>query len=426
MTGGAPLGGVYRTAGLQWLRRNWIPALFLGVAFVGLVISVGQAVLADNGDLNLHVQQAASLIHGHLDVEKPVSDVALYDGRYYSVFPPFPAILMIPFVLIFGIAGAKGTVLAILLTAVGAWALFRSLGLLGIHTSTAVWLAAGFFLGTGYWFTLTGSSTVWMLGQTVAVNCTLVSLCFLLRGGATSTASLALAGLFLGLAFTSRQVTIYVVIFALAYLWFVIAQRNPGRFARYAAVFLTPMSACVGLYLAFNFLRFGNPLETGYQYLVLGDSWGGVRVQTHGLFSPHYLPFNLSSMFLSGLQLNFDGSALTTPGSISPWGTSLLFASPFLLTAFYARGDKRVIAAAWIAVVLSLVHMLMYFNNGFVQVNTNRFTLDFIPLLMILCGLGIRTAPPILWKAGIVWAISLNVLAFPILQTALHTPVATW
>lgn len=409
----------------QLLRRYLFPGIFLGIAFAGLAYSVRQAVLSDNGDFNLHVQQASSFLNGHLYVQKPVSDIAFFDGHYYSVFPPFPAILLIPFVFVFGVAGAKGTLLGILLTAAGAVALFRSLGLLGVRKPTAVWLSAGFFLGTGYWFTLIGSSTVWMLSQTVAVNCTLISLYFLLRG-VQSTSSIALAGMFLGFAFTSRQVTIYIAIFALAFIWFVVAEHDRKKFTRAAAAFLAPFSGCLALYLLFNYLRFGNPLETGYQYLVLADSWGGVRVRSYGLFSTEYAPFNLSSMFLSGFQLNFGGPAMTTLQSISPWGTSILFASPFLLAAFYARGHKLVIAAAWVAIALSLIHMLLYFNNGYVQVNTNRFTLDFIPLLMVLCGLGVKTAPPILWKAGIVWAIALNFLAFPVIQTMMQIPSANW
>lgn len=405
------------------IKHRVIPGLFLGVAFIGLVYSVGRAVLADDGTFNLHVQQAYSFLQGQLYIDNPVNDVAFFDGHYYSVFPPFPAILMIPFVFILGVAGAKGTILAILLTAVGGWALLRILDTLGLQKSTAIWLSAGFFLGTGYWFVLLGSSTVWMLSQAVAVNSTLISLYFLTKPTHTK-ASMAFAGLFLGFAFTSRQVTVYIIIFALAYLWFLVAERDPGKFLRITAVFVAPFAGCAFLYLMFNGLRFGNPLETGYQYLVLNDSWGGVRFQTYGLFNTAYVPFNFSSMFLNGLQLNFGGSTMTTLESISPWGTSILVASPFLLCAFYARGHKGVVAAAWVAVALSLVHMLLYFNNGYVQLNTNRFTLDFIPLLMVLCGMGLKAAPTILWKAGIVWAISLNFLALAVLSAAMSIPTA--
>ena len=405
------------------LRKHLVPGAFLAIAIVGFAYSAVRAIASDNGNYNLHVQQAFSFIHGELFVINPVNDVALYNDHYYSVFPPFPAILMVPFVLIFGAAAAKGTVLALLLTALGAVALFRIFVALEVSKPTAFWLAAGFFLGTGYWFAILGSSAVWMLSQTVAVNCALISFYFLIAAR-QSVWSIALAGLFLGFAFTSRQVTIYLIVFSLMYLWSSVAKNDTGKFLRFAGAFIAPFAACLGLYMLFNQLRFGSALETGYRYILLGDSLGGERFRTYGLFNTAYLPFNLNSMFLSGFQLDFGGSTMTDVQSISPWGTSLLFASPFLITAFYARGPKWVIAAAWASIGFALLHMLLYFNNGYVQVNTNRFTLDFLPLLMILCALGIKKAPTILWRAGIVWAIALNFLAFVVLA-AMHVTAGT-
>jgi len=403
------------------LRKHLLPGTFLAVAFIGFIYSAVRAIAADNGTYNLHVQQAFSFIHGQLSIINPVNDIALYDDHYYSVFPPFPAILMIPFVLVFGVAAAKGTILATLLTALGAAALFRILVTLEVGRATALWLVAGFFLGTGYWFTFLGSSGVWMLSQAVAVNCVLISF-YLLIASKQSLWLVAAAGLFLGFAFTSRQVTIYLIIFSVVYLWSEITKGDSRKFLRFAGAFTAPFAVCVGLYLLFNGLRFGSVLETGYRYIVLGDSVGGERFREYGLFNTAYLPFNFSSMFLNGFELNFSGKTMTELQAISPWGTSLLFASPFVLTAFYARVSKWIIAAAWVSISLALLHMLLYFNNGYVQVNTNRFTLDFLPLLMVLCGLGLRAAPTILWKAGTIWAIALNFLAFVVLA-AMGVPV---
>lgn len=398
-------------------RKLLAPGIFLAVAFLGFAYSAVRAIASDNGTYNLHVQQASAFLNGELFVSQPVNDVAFFNDHYFSVFPPFPALLMVPFVFIFGVAAAKGTLLAIVLTALGAVALFRIFLALDVHKATAFWLAAGFFLGTGYWFAFLGSSAVWMLSQAVAVNCALISFYFLIAA-TRSVWSIAMAGLFIGFAVTSRQVTIYLIIFSLIYLWSAVANGDTKKFFRLAVAFTGPFAGCMALYFLFNQLRFGSPLETGYRYLLLGESMGGQRVQEYGLFNIAYLPFNFSSMFLSGFELNFGGTTMTEVQTISPWGTSILFASPFLITAFYARGPKLIITAAWVAIGLSLLHILLYFNNGYVQVNTNRFTLDFLPLLIILCGLGIKAAPSILWKAGIVWAIALNFLAFVVLAAA--------
>ena len=54
---------------------------------------------------------------------------------------------------------------------------------------------------------------------------------------------------------------------------------------------------------------------------------------------------------------------------------------------------------------------LLYYYNGWVQVNCQRFSLDFMPLLIWLQALGTLRVDGRLWKAGVVWAVGLNFLA---------------
>lgn len=50
-------------------------------------------------------------------------------------------------------------------------------------------------------------------------------------------------------------------------------------------------------------------------------------------------------------------------------------------------------------------------NNGWIQVNAQRFTLDFWPILILLVGLGTQRVAARVWKASILWGVGLNVLA---------------
>lgn len=396
-------------------REHVAGGIFLGVALVGFLYSMVRVVAMDDGGQgNLAAQQALAFVDGHLDLRslaKPLHDTAVVDGRYYSAFPPFPAVLLIPFVIIFGLSGTKSIFLCFLLAAISGFVLFRLMQVLGLKRDLAVWLTAAFFLGTGYWFLMLGGRSVYMYGQVVAVTFTILSLYLLLK----PKPLIVLSGLCLGLAFLSRQMTVYVLIFLVVYLWITVADRDWRKLVRPLTYLLLPFVACVLTYFAFNFARFGSPLETGYRYIMLGG-FLQARVDAHGLFSLAYLPFNVVSMFLNGFQLEFGGSTLTEIERISPWGTSILLASPFVLMAFYSKGDKTLRAGAWIAVAMALLHTLCYYNNGWVQVNTNRFALDFMPLLMVLCATGMKSAPPILWRAGIVWAISLNFIAHVVLS----------
>ena len=52
------------------------------------------------------------------------------------------------------------------------------------------------------------------------------------------------------------------------------------------------------------------------------------------------------------------------------------------------------------------------FNNGWWQINAQRFTMDFVPVLMVLTALAAREGLGPYWKGAIVWALGLNALAW--------------
>ncbi len=62
---------------------------------------------------------------------------------------------------------------------------------------------------------------------------------------------------------------------------------------------------------------------------------------------------------------------------------------------------------------------VLYLNNGFSQTNTQRFTLDFMPLLFVLVGFGLRREAErgraSLWHGAIAYAVLLNALVIAVL-----------
>lgn len=181
---------------------------------------------------------------------------------------------------------------------------------------------------------------------------------------------------------------------------------------------------CALAYLAYNAARFQGPFDTGYAYIPLGD-YLQARVEKYGLFHPAYLPFNFISMFLEGPHFVFSAPRQLQPVAVDGVGTSLTIASPFVFVALAARGSGTSVPvrAAWASVLLALAHMLLYYNNGYVQLNAHRFCLDFLPVLMVLIALGAKRIPEERWKPLVAWAVGLNlfVLAvFPHLSRALR------
>src|SRR5262249_37748266 len=53
-----------------------------------------------------YLYQAESYLHGRWDLplKPPVTDIIVINGRNYIVYPPFPAILLMPLVAIFGLS----------------------------------------------------------------------------------------------------------------------------------------------------------------------------------------------------------------------------------------------------------------------------------------------------------------------------------
>jgi len=361
----------------------------------------------DQAPENLHSLQARAFLQGRLDIDRPQQDVAIHDGRYFVPFPPFPALLLLP-------AEAVGlhldTRLPAILLAVIAVLAFGSLARgLGLDRPTVVWLALGFFGGTAYWLALRQSHEVWFFSHVVAVAAVLLALRETLgarRGW--------LIGLLLGAAFLTRQLSIYLAIFVVVTLWRDGARPGRGRqVLAFAAAFLPWVAA----YLAFNAARFGSPLDTGYADLAL-EGFVAERVAAHGIFDPAYVVFNAVYLFLQGPHLEFAGGLL--PRGFDPFGTSLIYASPLVLVALRARGRPVCRWAAWLAVGLATLHMLGYYNNGWVQQNAQRFTLDFLPLVMVLVMAGAPRVPRG-WLRGLVWyALAWNTLALVVFPLGRH------
>ena len=94
------------------------------------------------------------------------------------------------------------------------------------------------------------------------------------------------------------------------------------------------------------------------------------------------------------------------------WGTSLLAASPFLIASLKAEWPRILKISAWLTMLLILTGQLFYHNNGFHQINTSRFSLDFLPLLFVLTALGLNHLPKWLFKGMILYAVLLNIISF--------------
>jgi hypothetical protein len=388
--------------------RSWSIDLML---FAGMLVVF--AVLAELFHISFlqasrqphFIAQAQALLNGRLDVTGLVGwDYVTVHGESFLVYPPFPALLMLPFVAVLGshfsdvwftwLAGAANVVLT--------YRLLEAMRTRGWTTRT--WrenaiIATVFGVGTiALWLALGGQ--VWFTAQTLAITGLLV----MLYGAVAQRWWLASLGV--GIALLTRSPDVLGGLFVLVaflrahgigvpngntagalwqrFRW--IPERLPsvGSLVGLAVPFLIAF----GIFVARNKLFFGSFLDTGY----------GLQIQQHypqiryGLLSWHYIWPNFVADFLNLPTFQF-----TTPYDPVPKldlylngnGSSIFFTTPIFLLFFTNPGrvsQPWVRATLWVVVAILVMFTLLWNLTGWVQVGA-RYLFDVYPFLIMLLAM---------------------------------------
>jgi hypothetical protein len=380
---------------LTW--RHW---LLIFMAYFMLNVPI---LLKNSADTNLAVFQAEAFLNKKLNIEKYFWDASVFEGKNYVSFPPVPSLLMLPLVAVFGIH-INSVLVSLLIACLSMMLLYRLLQRLMPDGAGRIWVFSAFFFGSGFWLAMATSDHINGFAHVV---CT--ALLFFLLLELTGKQRPIWIGIFWALSFLTRQMTLFYGFLVLYYLFF--DQENKRVAFKNLSIASFVFLALSFLYLTFNYYRFNNFFETGYQYL-LYTSTIRERVDHYGIFSIHYFLFNFYHMFIKGHNLIFTGNDQLSIGGMDQYGTSLLAASPFVLFAIKANVKKGLKVALWTTISFILLGILLYHNNGWAQVNAQRFSLDFLPALMILVALSYKYVPSWLFKSFVGYAILLNFFSF--------------
>lgn len=386
-------------------RLDW--TIYISV-FIILQIPAIINFYYNDGANNAYTLFAQSLLNGNLTLPKMdyYGDMAYFNGLYYLPYPPLPSLILVPFVALFGPQQVNTVAIATLLACVSLYTLYKIFLKLSLKAGYFSWLLVGFFFGTGYWLALFNSHHSYSFAHITSCLFQLLLINELL-----GRKRWLLIGTLIGCSFLTRQFTIIYILFALGYLFYLHKSESRKTAAKDVFLLLLPTAFCISIYLLYNYLRFGSFLDTGYNYIlymgVLKD-----RVDEYGVFSARYFLFNFYCFFLKGFNIEFKGSTYLNIKDMDLWGTSLLAASPFLIASVKAQWPKILKVSAWVTIFFILTGQLFYHNNGWQQVNTSRFSLDFLPLLVVLAALGVNHVPKWLFKGMVVYAVLLNVISF--------------
>lgn len=370
--------------------------------------------LTEAGGTNAYALVAESLLSGRPDASTCFgADCGLRDGKTYIVFPPFPALLVMPLVAMFGIYAKGFVVLSILLWA-GALALWsRTFKSFVVAAEQRLWLLAAIGFASPLYYVMLRGDGIWFFAQSVAFFFVTLAIHEVVAGR-----RLATAGLALGCALLSRQMSIFY-----APLLLLLAFRPEEPLLRITAERIAaafklgvPIAAALILYLAYNYWRFGNAFDSGYGSIpfTADGSVLGERVAAHGLWDSQYVLFNLFYFFLQGFHADFTGPMRLTLGGLDDAGTAVLAASPWLLLLFFTRLG-RVELTALLLIAGFAAALLFYHSNGFSQYNAQRYMLDWLPAALLLLASALTQARLESFRLLVTWGIVLNVATVAVL-----------
>jgi len=430
---------------------------YIGLFFVTLAIGI--YVFSNpsrSGWYNHFVWQADAFLHGRFGIAYPVVDGPYINGYFQDImplpsapgtpsygllpFPPLPAVLLMPFVALFGLA-TDARLFGVLLGAINvglAWRLTTRL----TEQRAACFLATLFFaFGTVHWYAAI-ISTTWFLAHVVAITFLLLGITLTLdaeqreqirrklhlgdadglRPGARTALAATfeqkslfvawtrrlvgqidgmqfMAGFVFGLAALSRL----TIIFGAPFFLFV---GGGGSYRRRAISAGLGAVIPVLLLLGYNFVSTGHVFNPIYEYLFQlqyrGQGYapeGFYGEREWGAENPKFIPLSAMIMLAwppdllpkgvdCGLALLRPSCPVATP---SPYGMSILLTSPAYLLIPYivaVAWRKRVVMGAVLAVAAIAIVDLMHFSQGWVQFGY-RFSNDFAPFALVLVTLGI-------------------------------------
>jgi hypothetical protein len=398
--------------------RRLLGALAIYVVATAILVACSaRSVLSEHTPYNHFALLARAWLDGRLDLGgAPPSyargnDFASFDGKWFVVFPPFPSVLLLPWVAWAGrveaVADGRKFVLLAGLAPAALFLVLEKLRRSGESRRSELdnaLFSALFCFGSVYFFSSV-QGTVWFAAH--VVGAVLLAFYLLFALGAERP---LVAGICLALGFATRTPILLAAplfVFEALRRTRLPEPRGPGLLQRQAlgsllsllGWFALPVGVVLALGFWHNQARFGDPFEPGYRYLSI--AWAS-RIAKWGLFGYHYLAKNLGVMLTSLPWFPATGGAVQINGH----GLALWVTTPLYLWLIVAKRWSPLSRALLLSVALVALPTLFYQNTGWLQFGY-RFSNDYAPLLFVLLALA---GPPLrgAFMLASVFAVSVN------------------
>lgn len=333
---------------------------------------------------------ADSFLHGqfHFRIIPPTSthDLVFFDNKIFAYWPPFPAILFMPFIAIFGlnfpdilftiiIGSLSVSLIVILLTEL------NEKSIISLDKYKQGLLVIFFAFGTAY-LTMVPLGRVWFTSLVLGVL--LVLLTYLASVKLEGLLGFLVAGITISAAMATRM---HLFLAGIWPAWYLISknwQKPKKQLLGYVVVGLMPLMITNLLMFYYNYARFGNIFDVGLDYhqmaLIFIDDYSN-----YGAFNWFYLPKNFYYQFIAYPFLAKDGMTFFMGGS-------LFLLSPVYFAVFWAFTDKEKRQSSLflvLSILLTNIPILLLMGTGWVQFGP-RYSLDYSIPLLILTAIGVK------------------------------------
>ncbi len=380
---------------MQIFRKKKLNSIFIYFLIFAITFLVYFVSSSKNTPYDYFTRLADAFLNHRLYLlENPswLSELISINGKYYVVFPPMPALLLMPFVAIFT-TGFSQTIFSIFLGSLNPVILYSLLKRIKITSITAFVTTVFFAFGTNYWFlTIVGSS--WYLAHVVALFFILLAI-----RETFGKQRLFLIGLLLGASFWSRSTMILTFPFFILFLknkFFPINKKSVLNFFYFGF----GIGIFIFLDTLYNFLRFStiNPLSP-YQLIPEAQKTEAMK---RGLLSLSNIPKQIRAMFFMLPQFRD-----TWPYFIpSLYSLAIWFTSPAIILSLRAK-KSLLMLSCWATVAITLFVLTLWAEPGFSEFGY-RFAQDFMPFLLILVALGMGQKPKLIAYLLVFLSIVIN------------------
>ena len=325
------------------------------------------------------VYLAYSFIKGSVSLVKlppNLIDFSYFNGGYFSPLGPLPAIILMPFVLIFK-TNFPEQIIKFPLSIINFWLIYKIATKLKLAPSKSFALAVFFIFGSVY------TPVAAVSYSTYFSHVVTTSTLFLALHEFVSYRRWILIGTAVALGTLTRTTAFFASIFFIIFLI-----QKPPRFANLAQ-FITPIFIALILMISYNYARFGNFFETGYRYqIVLEES---AKRREFGLFSVKHISTNLYYMLFK----TPDPATHFPFLRFNDYGMSVFILSPVLFLILKANFKDKLVKTSMVAILVTLIPLITYHGIGIRQIGY-RYALDFAPFLLIILASAFKKADEIL------------------------------